>query len=138
MIVKNLMNDEVIHIFSGNTVFEASQEMAKHKRGLLVVMDNDDDRNVVGVISDKDIVREIVSKKRNPQEVTIREVMSPKVIFISPMATLSEAMVLMRENKIKRLIVMEGKKLSGIISSNDILDGMITYKKKLLDLALDF
>jgi predicted transcriptional regulator len=44
----------------------------------------------------------------------------------------------MVDKGVKRVIVIENNTLQGIISSNDILQGMIKYKKELLDLAIDF
>jgi CBS domain-containing protein len=47
-------------------------------------------------------------------------------------------MALMRKHGIKRILVIENGILQGIISSNDIIDGMIKYKKQLLDMAIEF
>ncbi len=138
MKVSDLMNDEVVTVFGGDTVKAAITEMAESNRGLVVVIDSIINKKVIGVLSNKDVINKIVSKNIDPASVFVSDVMSKNYIWVRPDATSSEAMALMRKYQIKRVLVIENGSLQGIISSNDILDGMLKYKKELLDLAIDF
>jgi CBS domain-containing protein len=138
MKVRELMNDQPLYVFSGDTIQKASEEMAEHHRGLVVVFDSIDTKNVIGVLSNKDIVEKVISVKKSPSSVFVRGVMRENPIACSPDDNTSKAMELMRKHNIKRIVVIQNDSLVGIISSNDILDAMIRYKKELLDLAIDF
>lgn len=138
MKVKDLMT-KVCDTISGNkNILEAAKMMMKKNRGMLVVVEEGGNDKVVGVISNRDIVNRVVAKKMSVEKTLVSDIMSKKVISVTPDETTSKAMFLMRDNGIKRLIVMEHGLLQGLISSTDIVHSMIRYKKKLLDMALDF
>ena len=138
MLVKELMQKEVVVVYGGNTVRKAAEEMSVNNRGFLPVYDSMENKNLIGVLSNADIVSKVVSKGLDPSSITVSDIMIKKVISISPEAPTSEAMTLMRKYAVKRLPVMENNVLQGIISSNDILNAMIRYKKELLEMAIEF
>ncbi|MBR9699984.1 CBS domain-containing protein [Candidatus Woesearchaeota archaeon] len=138
MKVSGLMSKELCTVYAGDTAQKATEEMAKHNRGLLAVYNDIKDKEVIGVLSNKDIINKIIAKKISPETVFVKDIMTKGVISLSPDKTTSDAMALMREHQIKRILVIENSVLQGIISSNDILEGMVKYKKELLDMAIDF
>jgi CBS domain-containing protein len=138
MKVSELMDKEPVIVFGGNTVKQASEKMAEKGHGLAVVLDNIQDRNVIGVITDKDIVGRVIAKGLSYGTTMVSDVMVTDVVSISPEATTSDVMILMIDKGIKRVIVIENGVLQGIISSNYILQAMVKYKKALLDMAIDF
>ncbi len=138
MKVTELMNPHPVTVYGGDSVQKAAELMAQTGRGLLVVIDNIGDRKVIGVLSNKDIINKVIAKKISPTNRLVSEVMNREVVSIIPEAATSDAMALMRKHGIKRILVIENGILQGIISSNDIIDGMIKYKKQLLDMAIEF
>lgn len=133
-----MMNTEVDHVYAGNTVQKAAEVMESSGRGLLVVYHDDLERKLVGVISNKDIIDNVMAKKKSSEATFVLEVMTKKVLTITPDQTTTEAMLLMRDHNVKRIVVVKQGIVQGIISANDIINGMIKHKKDLLDLALDF
>ncbi len=138
MDVKDLMNKDTVAVFGGDTVQKAAEEMGKYNRGLVVVFDTIENKKVIGVVSNKDIINKVIAKGISPKKVFIREVMNKNPVSVKPTDHSSKAMGLMRDKGIKRVIVLENGALQGIISSNDILDAMVKYKKQLLEMAIDF
>jgi len=138
MKVSDLMSTKCVAVYGGDSIQKISEEMAKNNRGLVVVLNNMDDRKVVGVVSNKDIINKVISKKRDPETVFATDIMSKECVAISPDKPTIDAIMLMRKHNIKRVIVIEDELLQGIISSHDLLDEMVKYKKQLLDMAIDF
>ncbi len=138
MKVADLMNKHTVVVYKGDNVQKAAEIMAEEQKGFLAVLDNSEEKNVVGVLSNTDIINRVMAKKIMPDSISVGEVMTKNHINIQSDATTSEAMQLMRKNNIKRVLVIDKGILQGVISSNDLLDKMIQHKKQLLDLAIDF
>jgi CBS domain-containing protein len=86
--------------------------------GLLPVCDHD---QLTGTISDRDVVIRAIAEGRDPQTVTVCDVMTPEVIFCFEDQDLSTAAQLMQERQIRRLPVLNrDKRLVGIISLGDL------------------
>lgn len=137
MQVKDLMTKDVVTANREMSVAKAAQIMAEKNVGLLVVLDTTE-QNVIGVMSDSDIISKVVARNLMSRQVMVNEIMNTEVIDISPEKTVSEAANMMRNHKIKRLPVIENNKLVGIISSTDIIRSIVEMKKALLNMALEF
>ena len=135
MKVSELMGKEVIVVYPGDSVQKVCAEMGKHNHGLAVVLNNIHEKKVVGIVSNKDIINKLISKKISPKTKVVSDIMNKKVISLSSDKLTSEAML---KQGIKRIIVIDNGSLQGIISSNDILIEMAKRKKQLLDMAIDF
>lgn len=138
MKVSELMGKEVIVVYPGDSVQKVCAEMGKHNHGLAVVLNNIHEKKVVGIVSNKDIINKLISKKISPKTKVVSDIMNKKVISLSSDKLTSEAMLIMIKQGIKRIIVIDNGSLQGIISSNDILIEMAKRKKQLLDMAIDF
>ena len=138
MKVSELMGKDLVIVYGGDTAKKAAEMMAKHNHGLATVFDNIHDKNIIGVVADKDIIRKVIAKGLSCDGTFVSDIMEKDVKSISPDETTSAAMTMMINENIKRLIVVGNGTLQGILSSNDIIHGMVKYKKELLDLAIDF
>ncbi|MCJ7544722.1 MAG: CBS domain-containing protein [Phycisphaerae bacterium] len=114
-----LSKGEVLTIRSDRPVREAAEIMRNSKVGCLVVMHPGD--RVAGIVTERDIVSKVVAESANPDTVRVSDIMSAKVIAISPTASLARARQVMSEYKIRHLPVIRGGKLEGLVSSRDIL-----------------
>ncbi len=104
---------KVVVIDSDVSLKDAAKLMSKHRIGSLVQVKGD---NILGILTERDIVKNI--PKINHK---MSKVMSKKVLSIDLNEPLDVAAELMAKNKIKRLLVTEKGKLSGIISATDII-----------------
>lgn len=98
-----------------DNVFEVAVKMKELNVGAIPIVDKD---KLVGMITDRDIVVRGVAEK-HPGSTKVEDVMSNKLITISADATTNEAANLMAEHQIRRLPVVEGDKLIGIVSLGD-------------------
>ncbi len=109
------------------TVQEAAQEMEKHDVGSLVVVSGAG--QLVGIITDSDIINDVVAKGSDIKDVKVSDIMSKDVMVASPDATLEEAADVMNKYKIKHLPVVEKGALVGIVTATDL----ITYEEALVE-----
>ena len=117
MFVKEVMKKNIKTTTSDNTVFEAAQIMKTNNIGSLVVVND----TLEGIITERDILNKVVAENKNPQQVKISDVMSTQVITIAPDRDMEEACDLMATHKIKRLPVVFGDEVVGIITSTDVV-----------------
>ena len=85
--------------------------------GPIPVVDGD---RLVGLLTDRDIVVRVVAEGRDPQSTTVGEVASSDLATVSPDENLDRALQLLAERQIRRLPVVEGEKLVGIVAQADI------------------
>ena len=118
--VKDIMTQPVIVIRSAATVTSAIWLMrAKRVRSLLV--EKLQPHPAYGIVTEKDIVYNVVAKGRDPDQIRVADVMRQPCISIPPEATIREAAGLLSEAGIHRAPVMRDDTLLGVISVTDIL-----------------
>jgi CBS domain-containing protein len=117
MQIKEIMTTDLKTISSKSTIQDAAKLMAEFKIGCLIVAEK---KALVGMLTEGDIMREVVSKNRTPSEVKVEEVMATEVVAVGPDTDIEEAAKAMSERKIKRLPVVYEDQLVGIVSAIDI------------------
>jgi predicted transcriptional regulator len=114
----------VVTVPSSSDVVDAANLMRQEHIGFLVVVESGDAmRKPVGVLTDRDIVVQVVGRGVDPHKVTVADVMSPKPMVATEADDLNEAMQGMRIAGIRRMPVLsrEGM-LTGVIAMDDVLD----------------
>ena len=127
MLVKEVMNRDVKTIRPSDTVKNAAIIMNENGIGSLVVVSGAG--HVIGIITERDILTDVVATGKSAEDVKVEEIMTKDLITVSPEKSLEDAADLMTNNKIKKLPVMEGDKLVGIVTATDL----ICYEKKLIE-----
>src|SRR5512136_1444035 len=100
MKIEDLMIRSVITMTADASVHEGVKILNKNKIGCLVVVDNDE---IVGILTERDLLERVLEKCGNPKETKISEIMTRHVVMGKPDMELSEATRLMFENKVKKL-----------------------------------
>lgn len=112
------MNPRVVVSKPEITVKEAAQIMSKFRIGSLIILENE---KIIGIVTERDVLRKVVATGLDPSTTRIKEIMTKDVITIEADKSIDDACSLMVENNIKRLPVMDGKKLVGIITVTDLI-----------------
>jgi CBS domain-containing protein len=115
-------NPEIWSIAPDASVFEAIELMAEKSIGAVLVVENG---KLAGIMSERDYARKVILKKRSSRETPVKDIMTEKLICVSPEHTIDECMALMTEKKIRHLPVLDGKKLTGVISIGDVVRSII-------------
>jgi CBS domain-containing protein len=100
------------------TALDAIKRMNQFKIGALLVMDKG---QVVGIFTERDVLRRVVGMERSPSEFKVADVMTADVICVEPETDLDEVSSIMKEKKIRHVPVCDGDgKLQGMISIGDV------------------
>jgi len=92
---------------------------------------NDD---VVGIVTNKDILSEVVAKGKNPNKVKIFEIAHKPIIKIHKDSSVKDAIALMNKHDVRRLVVKNDERIIGIISRKQIVGNLNQYATELLEL----
>jgi len=115
--IRDIMTKSVAYVNPNSTVVEAAQLMQKHNVGYIPVMDN---TGSVGIVTDRDIVVRNVAHGNIPANTPVRDVMTSQVTTATPEMDVSEVSSLMARHQIRRMPVVEGNKLVGIVALGDL------------------
>ena len=118
MNVKDCMNTHVISVSPEESVAVAARLMARHNVGALPVRARDG--SLCGIVTDRDMVLRCLAIDRPPEETSVARVMTDRVKSVSPDASLSQAAACMAREQVRRLPVVEGWRLVGMVSLGDL------------------
>lgn len=134
MSVGEICNREVIVIQRDEPVVEAAKLMRQFHVGSVIVIDKADGRTVpAGIVTDRDLVVEVMATELDETVITVGDIMAPDVFTVKEGTATSDAIELMRRKTIRRLpVVDESGELVGILTLDDALQ---LLSEELLDLA---
>lgn len=115
--VEDVMVREVITIDESSTVKEAADVMNKFEIGCLIAVKKG---KAVGIITERDLLKRVVAEAKDVNKTRVKDVMSSPLVVVEPSMDLEEAVKLMFQIKIKKLPVVEEKRLVGLVSLTDI------------------
>jgi CBS domain-containing protein len=113
--IRDIMTESVESCTLLDNVYEVAVKMKELNVGAIPIVD---ENKLVGMITDRDIVVRGVAEK-HPGSTKVEDIMSSKLVTISPDATTQEAAKMMAEHQIRRLPVVEGDNIVGIVSLGD-------------------
>ncbi|MFC1934466.1 CBS domain-containing protein [Chloroflexota bacterium] len=109
----------LVTVGQDETVSVAIRSLVEHDRGSLPV--HDDKGDVMGIITERDIVRKCVAHSKDCAKIKVRDVMSKQVVIGTPEDDLNYAISVMKQRRIRHLPIVENKKVIGMISMRDLL-----------------
>ena len=110
---------EIIKIDADSTIVEAANLITDNQVGALLV--SGDSGEIVGILSERDIVRGVSQHGADMHQVKVSELMTAKLIRCAPTDTVNEAMAMMTDRHIRHLPVFDDEQLVGLISNRDLL-----------------
>lgn len=122
MIIEQILNDkgrEVITLRADDTLREAARLLDERRIGAVVTLDADGE--IVGVLSERDIVRQFAREGAGALEMKVGNAMTRAVITISAEAPVDQALQLMTDRRIRHLPVVRNNRLTGFVSIGDLV-----------------
>lgn len=116
--VNQIMTDGIVKIEAGMSTIEAAKLMAQHKIGSVFVKHKD---QIIGIVTEPDIVRKVVGTERLPYYVPVEEIMSSPVVSIDGRRPITEAADLMEQHGTRHLAVLKSGAIVGVLSVRDLL-----------------
>ena len=105
-------------IYAGFSVRDTAEKLDSFGVGLLLVKKDSD---YVGVVSEQEITRQLVAKNLGSNNTSVSDIMNPDIDYIDQEETMSKAIAIMREKRLRYLVVRDGKTGAGILSVKDLL-----------------
>ena len=125
MNVSGICQRVIVTISGTASLKEAAISMRENHVGALVVTDDKQPANVVGVVTDRDLVIEALTRDRDIASVRVGEFASAKLVAVAGTASIRDAVAAMTKDGVRRLLVTDGDdRLLGIVSADDLLDAI--------------
>jgi CBS domain-containing protein len=115
--IKEIMTRDVRACEPNATVADAAKVMAQGDVGPVPIVE---DGRLVGIVTDRDIVVRVVAEGRDANVTTVKEIASTDLITVAPGDDLDVALNLLAQRQVRRLPVVEGERLVGIVAQADI------------------
>lgn len=109
---------ELTAIRDNAPVSEAAHMMSKGHIGCLLVLD--DQRRLVGIVSERDVLSDVVAKAVDPTRLPVSAIMKAGVVTCTMDTTITQAQKLMARHRIRHLPILDGDNPIGMVSSRDI------------------
>ena len=124
MPVGEICNRDVIIVKREDTILEAARLMRQHHVGDVVVVEEREGLRIpVGIVTDRDLVIEIMATELDPNVITAGDIMEPELVTVKESVGVFEAVQYMRSKTVRRLpIVDESGALVGILTLDDLLE----------------
>jgi len=126
MRIYDLINNQDTYRADGTqTVLEVVEAMVARNIGAVPVLEGG---ILVGIFSERDLMRRVVAEGRDPRFTRIKEVMTTDPLTVSPRETVENCMVLMRRHGFRHLPICDGQQLLAVVSLRDVLLHDLTEK----------
>lgn len=139
MLVRDLLKakgSSVITIRAGSTIKQAMEVLIRHNIGAVMVVN--EEGNPVGIVSERDILRESHNHLDRAFTTIVDSIMSTDLIIGLPDDTLEYVECVITDNKIRHLPIMENGKMIGIISIGDIVKALLQHSETQIHYLRDY
>ena len=127
MTVGQVVKRKAVIVKPNDSVHKVARILSKNKVGSAVVVENDE---IVGIITDRDILDKVVAKGRDPKSVKVKEVMTQNPVTIEDDYDIGDAIDKMMDRGIRRLLVTRLGKPIGFVTAADLLAALNTYNNE--------
>lgn len=131
--VRELLKKKGCHVWSvtkDTSVLDALNLMAEKNIGVVFVFDRG---QLVGVFSERDYARNVISEGGCSKDALVNEHMSSPVLSVKVEQTLSECMAIMTEKRARHLPVVDRENIVGVVSIGDVVSAVISSQEFLID-----
>ena len=116
--VNEYMVKAVKDIDASASVRDAAEKLDSFGIGSLLVKK---DTDYVGIVTEQEITRQLVAKNLDPNNTKVGDILNPDIDYIDQEETMSHAIAIVREKRLRYLVVRDGKTVVGILSVKDLL-----------------
>ena len=121
MFCKEVMTDNPVCCLPNEAVSAAARVMRREDVGAVPVINDEQKRQLIGIVTDRDLAIKVVAESRDPNQTNISDVMTSTIIACLERDDLSSAIKAMEEHQIRRLpVVDDDGRIVGIISQADV------------------
>ena len=130
-----LHNREIFTVEKGSTIKDVVYYMAEKKVGLVPVME---DGKLVGVFSERDLVRRVIAQNRSLDETRVEDVMSTKLLIADIGEANESVLAKMKEANTRHILIIENEKLVGVLAMRDLLELDLSATKRTVEVLNNY
>lgn len=130
-----LHNREIFTVEKGSTIKDAVYFMAEKKVGLVPVME---DGKLVGVFSERDLVRRVIAQNKSLNETKVEDVMSTKLVIADIGEANESVLAKMKEANTRHILIIENEKLVGVLAMRDLLELDLSATKRTVEVLNNY
>lgn len=127
--------NDVFAVSPDTTVKDAADKMTLKKIGSLLVMHDDE---LLGIVTERDILTKIVAKGLEPTEVDVQSIMTEEVIVVDPSRTVRDAMEIATKRKLRHLPIVKNGKLIGMLSGGDLTRSIVAESEDVIETLYEY
>ncbi len=121
MKIEEIMTRDPAYATINTSLHEVAQKMADNDCGMIPVLETEENKKLVGVITDRDLALRTIAHNKNPLQMIAGEVMTDAVITVQPETSVEDCIATMERNQIRRVLVVDkAGSLTGIVAQADI------------------
>lgn len=131
--VQDILAHKGNHIWSVTpdaTVYNVLKTMSEKEIGSVLVMEDD---KLVGIVTERDYARKVALLDKSSKNTPVRDIMTRRVLCVSPERSVEECMALMSDQRARHLPVLDHKKVVGIVSIGDLVKAIMHDQQILID-----
>lgn len=122
---------EIARAAPSATIADVSDQLHRRRIGAVLVMDSTD--QLLGIVSERDIVASLAEQGARTLDMTAAQLMTRDLHIATPSTTVAEAMEMMTTGRFRHLPVMDGDRLVGIVSIGDIVKARLSQQAQEVD-----
>lgn len=115
--IRDIMQKNVITIELENSALDAATLLSEKDISFLIIMQEE---KPIGLVTERDFLKKVSAENLQPSEISLAEIMSKKFRSVTPSTDIEDAVQKMLNNNIRRLVVLEGEKLVGVVTQTDL------------------
>ena len=126
----DVMTKDLVYVLPDESVANVAQLMKKEDIGPVLIVDNEENKTLVGIVTDRDLALKVVGEGRDPKNTKVEDVMTVKVVTSRAGDSVENAMKAMAQYQLRRIpVVDDHNHLVGIISQADVATRLDEPKK---------
>ena len=115
--------NQVWSVGPDTSVFDALALMGEKNLGAVLVLEGG---KIAGIFSERDYARKIILKGKASKDTPVRDIMTPRILCVTPATTVDQCLALMTGKRVRHLPVCDGDRLEGMISIGDVVKEVIS------------
>jgi CBS domain-containing protein len=116
--VRDIMTPNPTYAQASDTVREAAQTMAREQVGALPI--RGEDNRITGMLTDRDIVVKVLAEGKDPRAIHVGDLAQGEAVTVAPDDDVEQVMRTMAEHRVRRVPVVEGNDIVGIVAQADV------------------
>lgn len=133
---EKVLSKKILTVKSGTNIYDTVLFMAEHNIGLVPVLS--DDGKLLGVFSERDLVRRVIAKGLDLKTTKVDEVMSKDLVIADINESYEECLKKMKDRGTRHILIIENEKLAGILSVRDLLEIDLKVQKETIEVLHNY